>query len=84
MNKKLTLSLDETIIEKAKQFASEQNESLSGIVEGYLLAITSAEKQETIEITPTVKELLGSVAVSDDFDYGKEKNEYLKKKHLHD
>ena len=84
MNKKLTLSLDETIIEKAKQFASEQNESLSGIVEGYLLAITSAEKQETIEITPTVKELLGSVPVSDDFDYRKEKNEYLKKKHLHD
>ena len=50
MNKKLTLSLDETVIEKAKQFASKQNESLSGIVEGYLRALTSAKKRETIEL----------------------------------
>ena len=82
MNKKLTLSLDETIIENAKQFASKQNESLSGIVEGFLRAITSAEQRQTIEITPTVKELLGSITVTDDFDYEKEKLKYLKEKHL--
>ena len=84
MNKKLTLSLDETVIEKAKRFASRQNESLSGIVEGYLRAITKAEDRETTEITPTVKELLGSVTVPDDFDYGREKHEYLIEKHLND
>ena len=67
MNRKLTLSLDATVIGKAKQYASEQNGSLSGIVEGYLRAITSTEERGTIEITPTVRELLGSVTVPDDF-----------------
>ena len=84
MNRKLTLSLDATVIGKAKQYASEQNESLSGIVERYLRAITNPEERGTIEITPTVKELLGSVTVPDDFDYGTEKHEYLKEKRLRD
>lgn len=36
MNSKLTLSIDQSVIEKAKRYASEQGRSLSGIVEEYL------------------------------------------------
>ena len=82
MHKKLTLSLDMHVIEKAKEYASEQNESLSGIVEGFLRAITNAK--DTIEVTPIVGELLGSVSVPDGFDYEDEKHRYLREKHLND
>ena len=84
MNRKLTLSLDIGVIEKAKKYASEQDESLSGIVEGFLRAITNTQEQESIETTPTVRELLGAVAMPDDFDYDREKDGYLRDKHLHD
>jgi hypothetical protein len=41
MNTKLTLSLKKSIIEKAKQYAKGNNQSLSQIIESYLERITS-------------------------------------------
>ncbi|MBN1695931.1 MAG: hypothetical protein JW881_00335 [Spirochaetales bacterium] len=84
MNKKLTLSLDDKIIEKAKQYASNKNESLSEVVENYFRLITSGDKEIEDDISPTVRELLGSVHVPDDFDFKKAKYEYLKEKYLDD
>ena len=84
MNRKLTLSLDETVIENAKKYASSQNETLSGIVETYLRAVTATEDSETTEITSTVRELLGSVTVPEDFEYRTAKLNYLREKHLRD
>jgi len=83
MNKKLTLSVDDTVIRRAKEYAQEHQESLSELVENYFRVITSEYKREKTAISPLVQELLGSVKVPDDFDYEKEKLEYLEKKNLH-
>ena len=54
------------------------------MVENYFRVITSNYKKEEKKLSPTVQELLGSIKVSNDFDYEKEKYEYLKEKHLND
>ncbi len=41
MNTKLTLSLNKSIIERAKRYAKGNNQSLSQIIESYLEKITS-------------------------------------------
>ena len=81
MNKKLTLSVDDSVIIRAKKYAEEHKESLSEIVENYFRVITSEYKNENQEIAPLVLDLLGSVKVPEDFDYEKEKYEYLEKKY---
>ena len=84
MNKKLTLSVDDTIIEKAKAYAQDKNESLSQLVENYFRLLTSNRKNEEKEVSPLVMDLMGSIEVPDDFDYKKEKMEYLENRYLHD
>ena len=81
MNKKLTLSVDDSIINRAKEYAEEHNQSLSEIVETYFRIITTGNEAEEKEISPVVSELLGSVKVPDDFDYEKDRLEYLEKKY---
>jgi predicted CopG family antitoxin len=46
MNTKLTLTIEQKIIEKAKKYANEKGRSLSDIIENYLKAIT---KEDTID-----------------------------------
>ena len=82
MNKKLTLSVDDIVISRAKKYAEEHKESLSGIVENYFRILTSEYKNEKKTIAPLVQDLMGSVNVPEDFDYDKEKYEYLEKKYL--
>ncbi len=84
MNKKLTLSLDDAIIERAKKYASDKRESLSEMVENYFRLVTSNYKKEEKKLSPIVKELLGSIKVPNDFDYDNAKYDYLKEKYLND
>ncbi|MFN8416135.1 MAG: DUF6364 family protein [Cytophagaceae bacterium] len=58
MDVKLTLKLDEDVIQKAKLFAQEHNTSLSKLIENYLQKLTSDHDRDEI-ITPIVKELSG-------------------------
>ena len=51
MDTKLTLKLEQAIIEKAKDYARLQKISLSKLIEGYLQRITN-EPAEAAEITP--------------------------------
>jgi hypothetical protein len=60
MDTKLTLKLDELIIEQAKNYAKSNNISLSKLIESYLQTLTS-KKQRTIEISPLVESLTGIV-----------------------
>ena len=57
MNTKLTLSMDDVVIEKAKQYAALHNISLSKLVERYLNTLEDAA--EDVAISPTVQELTG-------------------------
>lgn len=83
MNRKLTLSLDESIIEKAKIYAQKNKESLSKIVENYFRIVTSKSNNQKEEISPLVMELIGSIKVPDYFDYETAKQDYLKEKYVH-
>ncbi len=56
MNAKLTLKLNENIIEKAKKYASHKKVSISKLVENYLDSITN-EQKDIFEISPFVKSI---------------------------
>jgi hypothetical protein len=53
--KKLTLSVDEKTIEKAKAYSKVHNTSISRLVGGFLEGLSDADN----ELTPRVKRLLG-------------------------
>jgi hypothetical protein len=82
MNKKLTLTIEQTIIEKAKNYANGKGRSLSDIVENYLKAITKEDNNESIELTPIVQSLKGSFKTSKNIDYKKELSKRLTEKYL--
>ena len=80
MNTKLTLSLEKTVIEKAKSYAKKTGWSLSELVEAYFENLT--EKSETEDdIHPKVKKLIGRITLPDDFDEEKVKEEYYRDKY---
>jgi len=84
MTTKLTLSIDDSIIGKAKKFAKSQNKSLSKLIENYLKIITL--DQEKIhgneEISPFIKSLQGSISDSENINYKKEMEKLIAEKHL--
>lgn len=69
MDKKLTLSLDQNIIERAKSYAHSNNISVSKLIEAYLKSLTT--KSNDIEITPLVESLSGVIDIpkNDQKDY---------------
>jgi len=79
---KLTLTIEKSVIQKAKKYAKEKERSLSDIIENYLKAITEDEKGEEIEITPLVKSLKGSFKAPKDFSYKEELTKALSEKYL--
>ncbi len=81
MNTKLTLTIEQSIIEKAKVFAKEKGRSLSDIIENYLKAITS-EKKVPNNISPLVNSLRGSFKAPDSFDYKEELSKGLSEKYI--
>ena len=82
MNTKLTLTIEQSIIEKAKRYAKEKERSLSDLIENYLKTITKDTKSEAIKETPVVQSLKGSFQMPDNFDYKKELADRLSKKYL--
>ena len=82
MSTKLTLTIDRTIIVKAKSYARKQERSLSDLIENYLKVITSEESTSDEDISPTVQALRGSFKMPKDFDYKKELSDRLTEKYL--
>ena len=61
MNTKLTLTIEQTVIEKAKKYAKDNERSLSDLIENYLKALTKeSDVNDDVELTPVVKSLKGS------------------------
>ena len=81
MDTKLTLKLDQEIIEKAKHYASEKKLSLSRIVENYLNSLTSDKTNNDIQISPFVKSLSSGISIPADYDYKKDRADYLEQKY---
>jgi len=81
MDTKLTLKLNQEIIEKAKIYASEKKLSLSRLIENYLNSLTSEKKNDEIQISEFVKSLSLKTNLPADLDYKKERYNYLEKKY---
>jgi hypothetical protein len=82
MNTKLTLTIEQSVIDKAKGYAKRKGHSLSDIIENYLKVITKNGPKSDIEITPIVKSLRGSFKASSSLDYKKELSKRLSEKYL--
>lgn len=80
MDKKLTLSLDQAIIERAKTYAKSNSTSLSKLIESYLNALTHSNKSKS-KITPLVESLSGVIDLPDDFDEKRAYAEFLIEKY---
>lgn len=83
MDAKLTLKLNQEVIEKAKKFAASQNRSLSRLIESYLNSLVETEKESNsqVTITPYVKNLGINLPIPADFDEKKAYKEYQEEKH---
>ncbi len=84
MNTKLTLTIEQEIIKRAKEYAKKKNRSLSDIIENYLKILTKEESQPKTEMrNPIVKSLRGSFKISKkDMDYKAELRNRLEDKYL--
>lgn len=80
MDKKLTLSLDGTIIESAKNYAKSNNISLSKLIESYLTLLTKRKTKHS-QITPLVESLSGVIKLDRDFDVKDDYAAYLIEKY---
>lgn len=80
MDTKLTLNLDNEVIEKAREYAKTQSISLSKLIESYLASLVSEKRTKEIEITPLVKSLSGVIKLEEGFDYKEKYTEYLSEK----
>lgn len=81
MNTKLTLTIEQSIIERAKSYAKGKGRSLSDIIENYLKAITT-EQRIVEDISPIVNSLRGSFKSPESFDYKKELSKGLSEKYM--
>jgi hypothetical protein len=79
MDTKLTLKLDNSIIEQAKTYAKNKNTSLSKLVESYLGLLV--DPQNIQEVTPLVKSLSGLIELPKNFDYKKDYKKHLSNKY---
>lgn len=79
MQTKLTLRMEDKLIEMAKKIAAKRGKSLSKIVSDYFMVLTQ-ENSENQELPPNVKFLYGALSDSnmDEEDYKK----HLEKKYL--
>jgi len=80
MTTKLTLTVERSVIEKAKTYAKQTGRSLSEIIEAYLQSITADNKSQ--QPSEKLKSIIGSVKLPDDFNEEEELKNYFEKKHV--
>lgn len=80
MTTKLTLTVEKSVIEKAKAYAKNTGRSLSEIIETYLDTIT--QENSSGKLSPKLQKLVGVVNLPEDFDEEKELRSSLEEKHL--
>ena len=75
MDSKLTLKLNENVIERAKKYASTRELSLSRLIENYLDSITQ-EQNDDFEISPFVKSISSGKSIPVDVDWKTSREDY--------
>jgi hypothetical protein len=81
MDNKLTLKLDNYIIERAKIYARKKNTSLSKLIESYLEYLITPTDFNQDDITPLVKSLSDNSNPYKKIDYRKEYKKHITKKY---
>jgi len=71
MTTKLTLTMEDQVIDSAKEYARKKGESLSNIVENYLKSITAQDNPDMV-ISARVSKMMGVIKLPEDYDYKKE------------
>jgi hypothetical protein len=81
MTTKLTLTVEESTIKKAKSYAKHTGRSLSELIENYLETLVE-QNNDKEQLSPKLKQLIGIVKLPENFDEKKELNDYYANKHL--
>ena len=76
MDSKLTLKLNENVIKRAKEYASNQQLSLSRLIENYLDSLTR-ELNDDFEISPFVKSIATGKSVPTNVDWKTLREDYI-------
>lgn len=79
MNTKLTLNINQHVVEEAKTYAKENHVSLSKLIENYLHSLTKKNKGKS-KTTPLVESLTGVIKLNDK-DHKTAYSNYLKDKY---
>ncbi len=82
MNTKLTLTIEDSVIDKAKKYAKAKENSLSNIIENYLKILVIQEVKDDIELSPIVKSIKSSFHAEPDYDYKVALTKRLSEKYL--
>lgn len=80
MTTKLTLTVEKSVIERAKLYAKNTGRSLSELIENYLITITEVSIDG--ELSPKLQKIVGVVSLPENFDEKEELRSALEKKHL--
>lgn len=83
MNTKLTLTIEQSIIEDAKKYARKRQRSLSNLIENYLKSLSNEDKDiKEITFASKVNALRGSYKMPKDFNYKKDLQKNISDKYL--
>lgn len=80
MNTKLTLRLDDQLIESAKEYSAQTGKSVSKIVADFFVIIKNEKLKNKYSVSPTVQSLKGVLKGSQFSE--KDYNNYLEDKYL--
>jgi hypothetical protein len=81
MTNKLTLTVEASVIKKAKAYAKHTDRSLSGLIQTYLETLTKEEGDQK-QLSARLKKIAGAAKLPNDFGEGKELTAYFENKHL--
>jgi hypothetical protein len=81
MNTKLTLTIEQTVIEKAKLYAKSKGRSLSDLVENYLQLMIEDKEVRPLTSAPIASSLRGTFKAPAGFSYKEELAKALSQKH---
>ena len=66
--KRLNITVDAAVVERARRYTRQHNTSISGLVGEFLAQLPESEPAEPEDLSPTVRRLLGIAAGGPDRD----------------
>lgn len=71
MKSKLTITIEKTVLEKAKSYALERDISLDQLIETFLIGTLDPQAEKNIPISSFVKSRTSGITIPSDYDYKK-------------